>query len=105
MTKGQKKRTRELLRMYGAAQRGQGQMGEAAQAAVGAAVEAIRADDELKYQLLRLRYLEGKSARAVIGALYLGETTYHKIDLEVLSTAAVVLAERGCILSAQNGTK
>ena len=101
MTKGQKKRTRELLRMYGAAQRGQGQMDEAARAAVGAAVEAIRADDALRFRLLELRYLEGKSVRAVIGELYLGETTYHKIDLEVLSTAAVVLAERGCALSAQ----
>ncbi len=101
MTREQKRRTRALLRQYAAAQSGRGGMDAAAMRAVARALEAVRRDDALKARLLGLRYIEGKSVRETVELLYIGQggTTYHKMDIEALSTAAVVLAESGLRLT------
>lgn len=101
MTKTQKKRTRELLRLYTAATAGGAELDRRTADAVEEALEQVRRDDTLKAQLLQLRYIEGRSVRETVQALYIGEggTTYHKMDLEALSTVAVVLAERGLKIS------
>lgn len=100
MTKHQKRKTREILRLYAEAVAGRAQMDGRAMAAAGAAVEAVKKEGGTRARLLQLRYLEGKGKQEVVAALYMCGTTYHKLDLEILSTAAVVLAECGCTLSA-----
>lgn len=99
MTKQQKRKTREILRLYAEAAADRAQMDGQAMAAALEAVEAVKREGGTRARLLQLRYLEGRSKPEVVAALYMCGTTYHKLDLEVLSTAAVVLAERGCSLS------
>ena len=103
MTREQKKKTRELLRLYGAARSGRARMDARLAAAVEEALDAAYRDSAVRGKLLELRYLDGRSVRETVAALYLGEggTTYHKLDLEALSTAAVALAERGIALSGE----
>ena len=48
-------------------------------------------------QLLRLRYLEGKTEDEVVPALYVSRSTYYRKELEVLSTVAVEAARRGLL--------
>lgn len=99
MTKQQKRKTREILRLYAEAAAGRAQMDGRAMAAALEAVEAVKREGGTRARLLQLRYLEGRSKPEVVAALYMCGTTYHKLDLEVLSTAAVVLAEHGYFLS------
>ena len=47
--------------------------------------------------LLRLRYIEGRSEWDVVGLLHIGRTTYYHKELEALSTVAVYAAAAGLI--------
>lgn len=99
MTKQQKRKTREILRLYAAAEAGRAQMAAPARAAARAAVQAVEREGGAKAKLLKMRYLEGRRVHQVIEALYIGATTYNKLDIEAISTAAIVMAEHGCKIS------
>ena len=50
-----------------------------------------------RWELLRLRYIEGLREDAVIRALYIGRTTYYTKELEVLSTVGIYAAQAGLL--------
>jgi len=97
VTKQQKKAVRKALRKYGRELEA-----GSSEAAVWAGVTARAMDyyataDPACAELLRMRYLEGKSEWDVVGLLHIGRTTYYHKDLEVLSTVGMYAAQAGLI--------
>ena len=89
MTKKQRKEVRRALRQYD---------GRGKWAAVLARVRDYYArEDPVCWDLLRLRYIEGRSEWDVVGLLHIGRTTYYHKELEALSTVAVYAAAAGLI--------
>lgn len=92
MTKEQKKATRKALRQYA-----EGSVRAAWAEVIEGVLRHYEAVEPLCAQLLRLRYLEGKTEDEVVPALYVSRSTYYRKELEVLSTVAVEAARRGLL--------
>ena len=91
VTKKQRKAVRKALRDYD---------GSGAWAGVLAKVRDYYAQaDPACWELLRLRYIEGRSEWDVVGLLHIGRTTYYHKELEALSTVAVYAAAEGLMPS------
>ena len=54
-------------------------------------------EDPACWELLKLRYLEGRNEWDVVSLLHVGRTTYYHKELEALSTVAVYAAAEGLI--------
>ena len=89
MTKQQKKAVRKALRKFDGG-------GPWADVLDQARVYYAR-EDPVCWELLQLRYLEGRSEWDVVGLLHVGRTTYYRKELEALSTVAVYAAAEGLI--------
>lgn len=92
VTKEQKKATRKALRQYAA-----GPVCAAWAEVIEGVLRHYEALEPLCAQLLRLRYLEGRTEDEVVPALYVSRSTYYRKELEVLSTVAVEAARRGLL--------
>ena len=83
MTREQKRRVREELRLCG--------KGKSTWAGViTLAMDYYETEDPVCRRLLQLRYLDGMVAK-----LHIGRTTYYHKELEALSTVAVYAAAEG----------
>lgn len=89
VTKQQKKAVRKALRKFD----GSGQWA----GVLGRVRDYYAREDSVCWELLRLRYIEGRSEWDVVGLLHIGRTTYYHKELETLSTAAVFAAKAGLI--------
>lgn len=89
VTKQQKKAVRKALRKFD----GSGQWEDV----LGRVRDYYAREDPVCWDLLRLRYIEGRSEWDVVGLLHIGRTTYYHKELEALSTVAVYAAAAGLI--------
>lgn len=108
MTKQQKKAVRKALRQYGKAlETANGPAGDAAPRGrsplrawakvISQTMDYYARADQTCADLLKPRYLDGRSEWDVIGLLHIGRTTYYHKELEALSTVAVYAAAAGLI--------
>lgn len=98
MTREQKKQTREALREYEKLQRCAASDEKAARwcAAIAAALDYYDREEPTRAALLRLRYMGRHSEAETIERLYVGRTSYLRMEIDALSTVAVEAASRGC---------
>ena len=89
MTKQQKKMVRRALRKFDGGGPWAGVLGRVR--------EYYACEDPVCWELLRLRYLEGRNEWDVVELLHVGRTTYYRKELEALSTVAVYAAAEGLI--------
>ena len=99
MTKQQRRAVRRGLRQYGDALRRGDKAGAGMEWAgvVAKVMDYYAKADPTCGELLRLRYIEGRSEWDVVGLLHIGRTTYYHKELEALSTVAVYAAAAGLI--------
>lgn len=100
MTKQQKKAVRKALRQYGRGAAGSAETARWRKGWAGVIAQAMdyyAGADPVCAELLRLRYLQGKSEWEVVDALSIGRTTYYRKELEALSTVGIYAAGAGLI--------
>lgn len=104
VTKQQKKAVRKALRQYG--HEHEPAAADSSETArwrrdwakvISQAMDYYAVADPVCAELLRMRYLQGKSEWEVIGALHIGRTTYYRKELEALSTVGIYAAGAGLI--------
>lgn len=99
MTREQKKQTRAALREYGRWKDRADKDEQAARwcAAIEAALDYYDRAEPTRAKLLRLRYIEHRSEAESIERLFVGRTSYLRMEIDALSTVAVEAARRGLL--------
>lgn len=97
MTLEQRRRTKWALEKYRTRGFRHSTDGRKWSSAIDWTLDYYEKNDPLRYQLLRLRYFEGRSIEETQEQLNIGYSTYQKANTDVLSTLAIYAARYGLL--------